>query len=122
MATEGIKQSRAYTLLDIQRALSRLVWDDESLREEIMRNPKEVIERELQIKFPENLSIKTIDIAEENVAYFFLPHHPNEVFGFELTERQMEDVTGAGFGHFLQLSTTLPPSIPPNKTPAIEPH
>jgi hypothetical protein len=107
MATNKPPKQRTFTVAEVQKALSRLVWDDESLRHEIIKNPKEVIERELEIQFPEHINVKVIDLTEENIVYFFLPHHPHEVYGFELTSAQMEHVAGAGFGNYLQTLSSL---------------
>jgi hypothetical protein len=50
----------------------------------------------MNIRLPEGLTVKVID-QKEDTLYFMLPHHPKDVYGFDLTPEQLEKVAG-GFG------------------------
>lgn len=78
----------------LQVVVARMVWDDDSLREKIKDSPKDTLEKTLGIKLPDNLNIKVIDETEANTLYLTLPHHPNQVCGFELTPDQLDKVAG----------------------------
>jgi hypothetical protein len=78
----------------IQKALNKILWENEGLRAEIVKDPKRVIEREFGIKFPEGLKVEAIDMTDPSTIYFILPVSPHEAFGFDLTEEQLEQVFG----------------------------
>lgn len=89
------EKKKVFSFEQVQKALARLVWDDESLRHEIMRDPKKVIERELHILIPENLKVKVIDQAEPNTVYFVLTPNPMDALGFELSAEQLDQIAGS---------------------------
>jgi hypothetical protein len=87
-------QTRDITLSEAQKMLCAMIWKNESLRAEILKNPKEVIERELGIQFNEGIEVRVIDqISPKNIT-FVLPHHLKTVYGVEFTEAQLDAIAG----------------------------
>jgi hypothetical protein len=88
---------------DLQKELCKAVWKDESLRKEVIADPRATIEKLFNIKLANDLKIRVIDQTEDNVVYLVLPHHPSNIFGFELTEEQLEKVAG-GVGNIVYIA------------------
>ena len=98
----------------IQAAIAKVVWKDENLRSEFVKNPKETIEKNLGIKFAEGVNVKCIDATDPKTVYYILPHHPSKALGVEFTDEQLDAVAGGfntnalmggvmqGFGGLLQ--------------------
>ena len=78
----------------IQAAIAKVVWKDEKLRSEFVKNPKEAIEKNLGIKFAEGVNVKCIDETDPKTVYYVLPHHPNKSLGVEFTDEQLDAVAG----------------------------
>ncbi len=68
---------------------------DELFREELVRDPKGVFARELDINVPASL---TVEVLEEGPAtvYLVLPQLPANV-GMELSDQELEAVAGGGW-------------------------
>jgi hypothetical protein len=77
---------------DIEARIIAKAWKDEAYKQELLTNPKAVIEREFEIQLPEEVSIQ---IREENPTslYFVLPILP-DVPGYELNEAELEAIAG----------------------------
>ncbi len=78
----------------IQLELTKKVWKNESLRPQVVKDPKNVIERELGVKFASDIQVKVIDVTEENTVYFVLPHHPSQKLNTEFTDEQLDAIAG----------------------------
>jgi hypothetical protein len=78
---------------EIEAQIIAKVWRDEAYKQELLNNPKAVIERELGR--PLNNPNANLQILEENVNqfYFVLPMKPN-LSEVELNEEQLESVAG----------------------------
>ncbi|MFN0129487.1 MAG: NHLP leader peptide family RiPP precursor [Verrucomicrobiales bacterium] len=65
-------------------------------REALLKNPKKVIETQLNNKLPEGLNVKVIEESGDTI-YVRLPHRVTE--GSELSDADLEQVAGGkGFG------------------------
>ncbi len=81
----------------IQAAIAKVIWKDEKLRNEFVKDPKGAIEKNLGIKFAEGVNVKCIDETDPKTVYYILPHHPSKALGVEFTDEQLDAVAG-GFG------------------------
>jgi hypothetical protein len=88
------------TLEDMQIELTKAVWKDESLREEIMKNPREAVEKILGVKFKEDVTVSAVDQTQENVVTFVLPPHPAETHEVEFTDEQLDAIAGGVGGSY----------------------
>jgi hypothetical protein len=79
------------TINELQEKLVAKVWQDEAFKQELINNPKAVIERELGKKLPESLNIQVLE-ETGHTFYFVLPKKPTN----ELSEEQLEAVAGGG--------------------------
>ncbi len=59
----------------LQTRLIDRIWNDESLKQEILTNPRTVFERETGITFPADTEVKVLE-EPENTFYFVLPATP----------------------------------------------
>jgi hypothetical protein len=80
------------TRRDIEARIIAKAWKDEAYKQELLTNPKAVIEREFGVQFTEEISIQ---IREENptALYFVLPMRP-QIEEQELSEKDLEEVSG----------------------------
>ncbi len=65
---------------------------DETFRKELVRNPKDVFERELGIHVPADIAIEVLEESPTTV-YLVLPPAPSSV-GVELADAELEHVAG----------------------------
>jgi hypothetical protein len=59
----------------IQAQLISRIWTDESFKQEMLTNPKVVLEREVGITLPADMEIKALE-EDPNVFYFVIPKTP----------------------------------------------
>jgi hypothetical protein len=85
------QQEQAQTRQDIEARIIAKAWKDEAYKQELLINPKVVIEREFGVKFPAGVNVQ---ILSENPTslYFVLPISP--VATEELSEEQLEAIAG----------------------------
>ena len=88
----------------IQAAIAKVVWKNENLRSEFVKNPKEMIEKNLGIKYAEGVNVKCIDATDPKTVYYVLPHHPSKAMGVEFSDEQLDAVAGG----FALPSSSLP--------------
>jgi Nitrile hydratase, alpha chain len=59
----------------LQAQLISQIWTDDTLKQEILITPKTVLEREIAITFPPNVTIKVLE-EDTGCFYFIVPHKP----------------------------------------------
>ena len=86
------QQEQAQTRQDIEARIIAKAWKDEAYKQELLINPKAVIEREFGVEFPAPVKVQ---ILEENPSslYFVLPISPL-VIAQDLSEEQLEAIAG----------------------------
>ena len=82
------------TYAEVQKELTKKIWKNDNLRKEIAKDPKNIIEREVGIKFAPDVTVKVIDATEENTLYYVLPHHPSQKLGTEFSDEQLDAIAG----------------------------
>ena len=78
----------------IQAAIAKVVWKNENLRSEFVKDPKAAIEKNLGIKFADGINVKCVDATDPKTVYYILPHHPSKALGVEFTDEQLDAVAG----------------------------
>ena len=81
-----------------RRALEAQLIDramkDETFRQELVRDPKGVFERELSIRIPEHITVQVLEESPTTV-YLVLPP-PVDSAGTEVPDAELEAVAGGG--------------------------
>ncbi|BAY94489.1 MULTISPECIES: NHLP leader peptide family RiPP precursor [unclassified Tolypothrix] len=72
----------------LQARLINLIWNDENLKQEILKNPKAVFERETGIKFPAELEVRVLE-EDEDEFYIVIPPLPPTQAQWENFYQQM---------------------------------
>lgn len=72
----------------LQARLINLIWNNESLKHEMINNPKVVFERETGITFPSDLEIKVLE-ENDDTFYFVIPPLPSNKAKWEQFYQQM---------------------------------
>ena len=95
-----IKEALSNALKEREEFEAKIImkaWEDESFRQELLANPKEILSRESGKPVPEDF---TVEIIEENpgTIQLVLPQNPapTEAEG-ELSDEALEAVAGGGF-------------------------
>ena len=70
-------------------------WEDEVFKNELIKNPKATIEKEFNIEIISGINIHVLEETEKEI-YLVLPVNPNPVFSDELTEEELEVISGGG--------------------------
>ena len=78
---------------DPQMRVIAKAWKDDGFHQELLDDPKATIEKELNVKLPEGLSVQVHE-QSERVLHLLLPPRPEES---ELSDAQLEAVAGGGF-------------------------
>ena len=93
-----MSDQKKQTRQEFERGIILKAWKDPKYKARLLKEPKKVLQEELSkldknIKLPDDLEIK---VLEENpkTLYLTLPVNPNEAFGKELSEEDMENVAG----------------------------
>ncbi|ACC81664.1 NHLP leader peptide family RiPP precursor [Nostoc punctiforme] len=86
------EQEQAQTRKNIEARIVAKAWKDEGYKQELLTNPKAIIEREFGVEFPAEVSVQ---VLEENSTslYFVLPISPVAI-AQELSEEQLEAIAG----------------------------
>ncbi len=86
--------------MEIRKNLeSRLIekaWKDEEFKNELIKNTREVTEKELGIKIPGNIKVTVLEETADEV-YLVLPQDPAKT-GEMLTDAELDSVSGGGSG------------------------
>lgn len=88
------EQAQPQTRKDIETRIITNAWKDESYKQELLSNPKAVIEKEFGIKIADNIDVQILEENSSSV-YFVLPMKPTAV-AQELSEEDLETVAGGG--------------------------
>jgi hypothetical protein len=77
---------------DIEARLTDRAWKDEAFRRALIEDPKATLERELQVKVPEGVSVTVVEETPTN-RYLVLPPAPGRGGG-NLSDEELETVAG----------------------------
>ncbi|MBO3458668.1 NHLP leader peptide family RiPP precursor [Aetokthonos hydrillicola Thurmond2011] len=84
------------TRKDFEATIIAKAWKDEAYKQELLSNPKAVIEREFGVTFPAEVQVN-VKVEDPNNLYFVLPTEPNfSNLEVELTHEQLEAAAGGG--------------------------
>lgn len=59
----------------VNAEFTRRAWQDEAFRDELLRDPRAVVERELGIRLPEDLKLSVHEETQDEI-HFILPPRP----------------------------------------------
>ena len=76
---------------ELNDLLAGFATKNEQYRAALLRDPKDVVERQLNSKLPDNLNVKVIQDSASTM-HVVLPHVPSE--GDELSDSDLESVAG----------------------------
>ena len=77
---------------ELEKVLIEKAWQDDQFRQELIANPKKVIEQELGCVLPAEINIKVV-VESPDTLYLRLPANPDN-----LTDEELERVAG-GLNH-----------------------
>ncbi len=77
---------------DLESRLIEKAWKDEEFKNELIKNTREVTEKELGIKIPGNIKVTVLEETADEV-YLVLPQDPAKV-GEMLTDAELDSVSG----------------------------
>jgi hypothetical protein len=88
------EQEQAQTRQDIEARIIAKAWKDEAYKQELLTNPKAVIEREFGVEFPADVNVQ---VLEENPTslHFVLPISPVAI-AQELSEEELLAIAAGG--------------------------
>jgi hypothetical protein len=86
------EQKTSRTRQDIESHIIAQAWKNEAYKQELLSNPKAVIEREFGVKLPPEFTVQIKEESPSNL-YFVLPMRP-DLSAAELSEEQLEAVAG----------------------------
>jgi len=89
------EQTSPRTRQDIEAHIIAQAWKNEAYKQELLSNPKALIEREFGIKLPAEITVQVMEETPTEL-YFSLPMRPN-LSGAELSDEQLETVAGGAF-------------------------
>lgn len=84
------------TRKEIEAHITAKAWKDETYKQELLSNPKAIIEKEFGIHFSEEVNLQVLE-ENPNTLYFVLPMSPMAATQ-ELSEEQLEEVAGGLIG------------------------
>jgi hypothetical protein len=79
---------------EIEAHLVAKTWKDESFKQQLLSNPKAVIEKEFGVQLPAELNVQIVE-EDAQTLYINLPMRP-DFSGTELSDRDLEAVAGGG--------------------------
>ena len=79
---------------ELEQKLVEKAWEDETFKQELINNPKAVINRETRQQLPEELEIVVLQ-ETANKAYLIFPENPAQTgTQVELSEKDLERIAG----------------------------
>lgn len=79
----------------LENQLIEKAMKDEEFREELLKNPKETIEQEFNIKIPDFINFSIFEEDGQSF-YLVLPQKSNPQSKDELTESELNAISGSG--------------------------
>ena len=92
------------TRKDIETQIIAQAWKDDAYKQEILSNPKTVVEREFGVQLPDELNVHVMEENSTNL-YFVLLARPN-LSNAELSEDQLEAIAGGNTFDFVAQTYT----------------
>lgn len=89
--------SEATGRAEIERRLIARSLEDEAFRQRLIEDPKAVVEEELGTRLPDNIEIRAVEETADTF-YLVLPGASPAGETGELSDRELETVSGAGWG------------------------
>jgi hypothetical protein len=86
----------------INAEFTRRAWQDEAFRDELLRDPRGVVERELGVRLPEHLKLNVHEETADEL-HFILPPRPaalqDAVIGpYEVADREVQGFADKDYG------------------------
>ena len=81
------------TRKDFEMRLIAKAWTDEAFRQQLLSNPKAVVEQEFGEQLPEGINVEIIQ-EPANTLYIVLPAMPESGGSEELNDEELEAVAG----------------------------
>ena len=86
--------------IEMERRLIEKSLEDESFRRRLLEDPKGAVEEELGARLPEEVRVETVEETADDI-YLVLPSTSMAGGeGGELSDQQLESVSGAGWGDY----------------------
>ncbi len=93
---------------EMERKLIERSLEDEAFRQRLLADPRAAIEQELGSRLPESIEVRAVEETPE-IIYLVLPSRSADVQARELSDQELEAVSGGGTGGCLtDLSSTAP--------------
>ena len=94
-------QTHSFERKQFEKRIIEKAMKDEIFRNQLLENPKEVIELELGLKLPESLKIHVL-MEDSHSVYLILPQMSASAGSEELTDADLAAVAGGGDGYSIQ--------------------
>ena len=92
--------SEASGRAEMERRIVQRSIEDEDFRQRLIEDPKGAVEQELGTRLPEEVRVVTVEETQDTI-YLVLPSTPMAGGGGEeLSDQQLESVSGAGWGDY----------------------
>lgn len=94
MAEEQTSKTRA----EFEKDVVLKAWRDSAFKEELLKDPKGTLERQLQelhaeAKLPEDLEVEVLEESTKKI-YLVVPQHPEELTDRDISDEELEAVAG----------------------------
>jgi Nitrile hydratase, alpha chain len=92
----SIQPSSEGTRASFEARMIAKAWQDESFKQELIRNPKEVFERESGTPAPEGMTVTILEESSQHY-YMVLPEKPVLDESEELSEEALQAIAGGAW-------------------------
>ena len=92
MNEQNANQQTQLTRKEIEVKVIAEAWKDESYKQKLLSNPREVIEREFNVKLSSDVNVTVMEEDSSNL-YFVLPMRPS-LSDAALSDEQLEAIAG----------------------------
>jgi hypothetical protein len=82
-----------WTRKEFEARLIVLAWKDEEFRKRLLQDPKKVFAEQIGSDLPSDLKIKVLEETPDQF-YLVLPQNPDQIPDLELSDEQLDLVTG----------------------------